>query len=407
MSPLSLLLLLCVTQPAHAYLRAAPPMHPPLRAVRSRPIALALSDEPDRLPPMARWSRRAMPVIQRIQSTPLDSTSRIGGLLLLAVFFREQLKVATRGLFAALLLAVIMPACLALGLMLGVIMSGGAGIPLSALAIWKTNATCELAELGAFLRRPTFSTPRMPGRLTGSGAKAELFSGIFTARFLRVWLLGFAINQALAISSTIIGQKCGFGLKSTVEGMSLYNAIVVAPIIEELMFRLPFRIPLLAGFMGLSYISRAMCYLPEPFSVSESLRQRIRPWTLVARTGLHEKRPFVAAGPIVVTWLAFAGLAPRTARATRKRWSRFFSRRAFTIWFYAIAMLFAAVHAGNAVSKDSLPLWFAVLKVSPQLVMGFVFGYIRVRCGIGAAIAMHALHNGAAFGLNGIILLCL
>ena len=101
--------------------------------------------------------------------------------------------------------------------------------------------------------------------------------------------------------------------------------------------------------------------------------------------------------PLGVAWLAFAGLAPRTGRKVRRRWHRVY-RRAFPAFFYLVAALFAWDHAANTVHVDpkvTIPLWFKFVSILPQAWMGLVLGYVRVRHGIGAAIALHVMHNSA------------
>ena len=60
--------------------------------------------------------------------------------------------------------------------------------------------------------------------------------------------------------------------------------------------------------------------------------------------------------------------------------------------FHLVALTFAAVHLTNFVFKDT-PYWLLPLLVLPQWVTGLVLGWIRVRRGIGAAIALHATFN--------------
>ncbi|CFN63451.1 membrane protein [Bordetella pertussis] len=61
--------------------------------------------------------------------------------------------------------------------------------------------------------------------------------------------------------------------------------------------------------------------------------------------------------------------------------------------FHLVALTFAAVHLNNF-SLSQTPVWLLPLLVLPQWATGLVLGWMRVRRGIGAAIALHALFNG-------------
>jgi membrane protease YdiL (CAAX protease family) len=72
-------------------------------------------------------------------------------------------------------------------------------------------------------------------------------------------------------------------------------------------------------------------------------------------------------------------------------------QRHFAWFFYASALLFAAVHltnfAGAGASPALLPL------VVPQFVLALILGYLRVNRGLLTGAAMHMLHNALFAGL--------
>lgn len=72
-------------------------------------------------------------------------------------------------------------------------------------------------------------------------------------------------------------------------------------------------------------------------------------------------------------------------------------QRHFRWFYYASALLFAAMHltnfAAGGISPTFLPL------VLPQLMLGLVLGYIRVNYGLFTGAALHMLHNAAFAGL--------
>lgn len=67
--------------------------------------------------------------------------------------------------------------------------------------------------------------------------------------------------------------------------------------------------------------------------------------------------------------------------------------KVFKIAFYVLAVLFGYVHISNY-QIDTQILLFSPILVAPQMILGLIFGYIRVRFGLLWAIAMHALYNG-------------
>ena len=60
--------------------------------------------------------------------------------------------------------------------------------------------------------------------------------------------------------------------------------------------------------------------------------------------------------------------------------------------FHLATLTFAAVHLSNFVFSKT-PYWLLPLLVLPQWLTGLALGWMRVRRGIGAAIALHAVFN--------------
>ncbi|MCJ9712375.1 CPBP family glutamic-type intramembrane protease, partial [Bordetella hinzii] len=71
---------------------------------------------------------------------------------------------------------------------------------------------------------------------------------------------------------------------------------------------------------------------------------------------------------------------------------RRFYHRHFGLVFHLAALTFAAVHLSNF-SFNRMPWWMLPLLVLPQWLTGLVLGWMRVRRGIAASIALHALFN--------------
>ena len=73
---------------------------------------------------------------------------------------------------------------------------------------------------------------------------------------------------------------------------------------------------------------------------------------------------------------------------------RFFKNpKVFKVAFYLFTLAFGFIHLSNY-QIDSQILLFSPILVAPQLVIGFIFGFTRVRLGLPWAILMHAAYNG-------------
>ena len=70
-----------------------------------------------------------------------------------------------------------------------------------------------------------------------------------------------------------------------------------------------------------------------------------------------------------------------------------FSKKYFRIAFYIIAVLFGYMHIYNFPITPQV-LLFSPILVLPQIVLGLVFGYIRVRFGLIYSMLLHASYNG-------------
>ena len=65
----------------------------------------------------------------------------------------------------------------------------------------------------------------------------------------------------------------------------------------------------------------------------------------------------------------------------------------FKFAFYGFALAFGYVHLFNY-QIDSQILLFSPLLVAPQIVLGLIFGFIRVRLGLIWSMLMHGVYNG-------------
>lgn len=79
-------------------------------------------------------------------------------------------------------------------------------------------------------------------------------------------------------------------------------------------------------------------------------------------------------------------------------------QRNFKMLFWVFTIVFAAVHFTNF--AGTVPLYFAPILVLPQFVLGVMLGYIRVGWGTRYSMLFHAIHNGIPVSLlllNGVV----
>ncbi|MGK0414323.1 MAG: membrane protease YdiL (CAAX protease family) [Polaribacter sp.] len=67
--------------------------------------------------------------------------------------------------------------------------------------------------------------------------------------------------------------------------------------------------------------------------------------------------------------------------------------KTFKIAFYVFAIIFGLIHISNFNITQNV-LILAPILVAPQTILGGVFGFIRVRFGLGWSMGLHACYNG-------------
>lgn len=195
----------------------------------------------------------------------------------------------------------------------------------------------------------------------------------------------FLTLSLILVMSGIIG-----GLISSVEGelpdnavdalartspaMFLFIGIMVAPIWEEIAFR---------SWLG----GPRACLLGLP------LLAGVAALLAGANAGLDQ----------VVTMGMAAGLAVMVLALSRQYNSR--SPQAqdesrsvlFPAAFYGSVIIFGLMHLSNY--DGGISSWVMVLTILPQILVGMVLGYVRMRFGLIAAILFHAAYNATFIGL--------
>ena len=207
-----------------------------------------------------------------------------------------------------------------------------------------------------FLRSPNLNDPPVAVRAP-QAAKSIL-------RLYSVHLV--AMLLVLSLIGLIPAVQDSNNLLDSAEGLPVwylpFAAVVMAPLLEESIFRLPLR----AFWINL-FIAAALISLGALGAVSN-------PSMLAA---------LLAGGVIIAIYAKDKGSRLNTLQNLYNRYSRFI--------FYAIAILFGTAHIAN---YDPEVWRFLPILVLPQVVIGLLLGFVRLRYGLNWAILLHALHNG-------------
>jgi len=235
----------------------------------------------------------------------------------------------------------------------------------------------EFADFLAFVRRPRLA-PRMPrgaygyrslheGRpryasqeWLGGAAGPHLFNWL-----LVLWGINLLVLGPLAAS---VATASGAERRLDALHLSWFHVVLWAPVVEEMVFRFGLRRPAVA------------------------------PWLLPVLVAAMLMRPsLMAAASLVLACGAIAAvLAWRRWRWPWRRLRRY--RNAFPIVFHLSTLAFAFLHLFNFRLGEAGWVLLPLL-VLPQWATGLVLGWMRVRFGIGASIALHACFNAGPMAL--------
>lgn len=233
----------------------------------------------------------------------------------------------------------------------------------------------ELQNFLAFVWRPRLG-PRLARRSVDESWRQDWLGALPWRRLfqwaLTLWLLNLLVLGPLALSAASAAEAQH---RLDINNIPWLHALLWAPLVEELVFRYGLRQPVKA-FWLVPLALPAMLMGPR--------------WS----SGL-----LVAAGILLCWWLH--GRRPIAWRPSW-RWHVAY-RRWFPIFMHLSCLAFGAVHLHNF-SMGAAPLWLLPLMVAPQWLTGLVLAWLRVRRGIGASIALHAIFNGGPLLLIFIVL---
>ena len=228
------------------------------------------------------------------------------------------------------------------------------------------------AELMDFLRFALRPRPgrRLPGRAAGHGVWVDFLPNVRFTRLLQwaalLWLANLFVFGPLAVSAAEMG---GAQHRLSLLNLPWMQALIWAPIVEELTFRHALRRP-------------AMLWWFVPLMAS------------VIVQGAGFASGLLAAAALL---LCLAPLWSPSGTALRGAWRLSWARRRQVLrwypWLYHLSSIaFGAVHLYNF-HLHEMPATLMPLLVLPQWFTGLVLGWMRVRRGIGASMLLHALFN--------------
>ncbi len=209
------------------------------------------------------------------------------------------------------------------------------------------------------VKRHVSPTTRVSGWLT------DWWPNITLVRLLAWAGTLWAINLlVLGPAVLAVFEMSGAAHRISVHNLPWLQAILWAPLVEELLFRFGLRRPAIALWL-------------VPLMV------------VVLLNGLTWWASSLLATSVLCVWWVCARTT--ALHAWSYRWLRWYLR-AFPFVLHASVLGFAALHIKNFEFTE-MEGWMMVVLVTPQWVTGLVLSWIRVQRGVGAAILLHGLFN--------------
>ncbi len=238
----------------------------------------------------------------------------------------------------------------------------------------------EIVDFLRFIVRPR-PGPRLGGRQARGGLRGDFSLNAPWWRLAHwavlLWLVNVFVFAPLALSAAEAG---GAQHRLDLHNLPWLAALVWAPIVEELTFRYALRrLAMLWWFVPLMAV------------------------ILIQGAGVASGAMAVAALLLVLAPLWYPADHRWRAGWTLSWRGRRLGQRLYPWLFHSSALAFAAVHLFNF-RMTSMSLVLLPLLVLPQWLTGLVLGWMRVRRGIGASMALHAIFNGGPLLLIALVL---
>ncbi len=238
----------------------------------------------------------------------------------------------------------------------GVLLRSGQGV----------NSFSFIRDMVRYWRAPVFVRSRE--RLKPEGALALI--GVVGLLLLAMIPLNLIVTSVMAVAGADMPAMSEEFEEEFTSGRFVYLAVLVAPLLEELLFRswMGFRTGLLVVMpVGLCLISALFIF--------SSLGAG------AAAVG-HCAFMLGALGLYLSRWWSLRGEDRVLAGMTQV---------IFPWVFWGVIVLFGMIHIGNF--EDGIPVFLWPLVVAPQMLAGAVLGYVRMRFGLLVAIGFHAAYN--------------
>ncbi|UAB78247.1 CPBP family intramembrane metalloprotease [Erythrobacter sp. SCSIO 43205] len=219
------------------------------------------------------------------------------------------------------------------------------------------NMTEEWRIFAAFLRRPTLDVgTKSEGALT---VLARIYALDLCAMAVLIGLASLLIAAGVYIPATALaGMEFTLGIVAMV--------VIGAPVMEEIAFR--------SWLSGKPAIIAALLVF------------------LAGALGFGLAHMAVPALGLTLAVIGIAGGGASLFFLRNKPTLGWFAR-GFPVFFWLSTVAFALVHLANF---DEGSLGILLPLVLPQFILGSMLGFVRVRFGLWAAIALHAAHNATA-----------
>lgn len=222
----------------------------------------------------------------------------------------------------------------------------------------------EFRDCLKFIRHPQL-TRAVPHPPPIAGWVADWIPSIRFKRLL-AWAVMLWLINIVALGPFVLAvfELSGAKHRIDVHNLPWVQAIIWAPIVEELLFR-----------FGLRHPVQALWMVPA--------------LAIVLLSGTSWWASSLLALTILVSWwfsIQSSGVGPRSWVFLQHY------RSVFGLVFHLVALAFAAIHLKNFIFFD-IEWWMMVVLVLPQWVTGLVLGWMRVTRNIGSAILLHGMFN--------------
>lgn len=216
--------------------------------------------------------------------------------------------------------------------------------------------------------------------------------------FLNIFILialGIIINTALITLNVQLfkwtnynfGSDFSGGMDEFVWWYSFLIIMIIAPIREELTYRLGLKFSIYNFSFAISFLLIALLYELQTMFISSysDIYYILQVFTMP----LDYLDYLLLTALVLIMGFTIAKILKRFANEEKMR--NFFSKR-FTYIFYFMAILFALIHISNFGNLGQI--WFIVpILILPQLIGALMLGYIRMRWGLKYAILSHIANN--------------